>query len=323
MRPRAGVSSRASSSTGNDGYRGHVDELADSSGVLHDPAALRRRLAEAGYLFFRGLLPAGTVRATGAAVLARLRDGGWTDTDGTPSAQPRALNSADGLSDPAFRAALTSAEFNQVPYLAPLRATVRRVLGAAAFSYPVKVLRAVYPERPGRRARGRYVHYDYAVGGGQDMLTSWLPLMGVSPRLGGLAVQPGGHHWPPVPPRPLGGSEPGWATTSYQPGDVLLFHCLTPHAALPNTGSVLRISGDFRWQTPDCPAPSELVLGPAGQGREVFSRLFRDQPWWEPVPAGLNLRPRAELAAAPPGPSRFFAVHPGWQAWRPPPSAVH
>ena len=300
-----------------------MDELADSSAVPHDPAVLRGRLAEAGYLFFRGLLPAGPVRAAGTAVLARLRRGGWTGADGTPSATPRALNTADGLSDPAFRAALTCAEFNQVPYLAPLRTTVRAILGPAAFSYPVKVLRAVYPERPGPRARGRYVHYDYGAGGGQDMLTSWLPLMEIPVRLGGLAVQPGGHHWPPQPPRPLAGSEQGWATTSYQPGDVLIFHCLTPHAALPNTGSALRISGDFRWQAPDHPAPSELVRGPAGQGRELYSRLFQGQPWWEAVPAGLDLRPRAELAATPPGPSRFFAVHPGWQAWRPPPSSVH
>ena len=300
-----------------------MDELADSSGLLHDPAALRGRLAEAGYLFFRGLLPAPTVRAVGAAVLTRLRDGGWTGADGLPSDPPRALNSADGLSDPAFRAALASPEFNQVPYLAPLRATVRQVLGATAFSYPVKVLRAVYPERPGPRARGRYIHYDYGTGGGQDMLTSWLPLMAIPVPLGGLAVQPGGHHWPPRPPRPLAGSEPGWATTSYQPGDVLIFHCLTPHAALPNTSKTLRISGDFRWQVPGRPVSSDLVLGPAGHDRELFSRLFRRQPWWEPVPAGLDLRPRAQLAAEPPGPSRFFAVHPGWQAWQPPPPAVH
>jgi hypothetical protein len=300
-----------------------VDELADSSDVLHEPLILRQRLAEAGYLFFRGLLPADTIQAAGAAVLARLRDGGWVGADGAPAGQPRALNSADGLSDPAFRAALTCAEFNRVPYLGPLRATVREILGPAAFSYPVKVLRAVYPERPGPRARGRYVHYDYGAGGGQDMLTSWLPLMEVPVRLGGLAVQPGGHHWPPQPPRPLGGSEPGWATTDYHPGDVVIFHCLTPHAALPNTSQGLRISGDFRWQTPDHPSPSELVRGPAGHDRELFSRLFKHQPWWQPVPAGLDLRPRAELAAVPPPPSRFFAVHPGWQAWRPPPAAVH
>jgi hypothetical protein len=300
-----------------------VDELADSSSLLGEPDILRQRLAEAGYLFFRGLLPADTIRTVGATVLARLRDGGWVGADGAPSAEPRGLNSADGLSDPAFLAALTCAEFNGVPYLEPLRATVRNVLGPTAFSYPAKVLRAVYPERPGPRARGRHVHYDYGAGGGQDMLTSWLPLTEIPVPLGGLAVQPGGHFWPPQPPRPLSGSEPGWATTSYQPGDVIIFHCLTPHAALPNTTRALRLSGDFRWQAPDHPAPSEFVLGPAGRGWELFSKLFQRQPWWEPVPAGLDLRPRAELAAVPPGPSRFFAVHPGWQAWRPPPAAVH
>jgi hypothetical protein len=58
-------------------------------------------------------------------------------------------------------------------------------------------------------------------------------------------------------------------------------------------------------------------------GWAVFSRLFHDRLWWEPVPVGLDLRPRAELAAKPPGPSRIFAIHPGWQAWRPSPSTVH
>jgi hypothetical protein len=31
-----------------------VDELADSSGLVHDPQALASRLAADGYLFFRG-----------------------------------------------------------------------------------------------------------------------------------------------------------------------------------------------------------------------------------------------------------------------------
>ena len=80
-----------------------------------------------------------------------------------------------------------------------------------------------------------------------------------------------------------------------EPGDVLVFHCLTPHAALPNQGSTLRISGDFRWQRSDEPAPAELVLGPAGRPPEMFSRLFGRERWWEPVAAGLTLRPRAEM----------------------------
>jgi Phytanoyl-CoA dioxygenase (PhyH) len=305
-----------------------VDELADSGGLIDDPDGLRRRLAADGYLFFRGLLPAGQIRAAGQAVLAQLRSGGWVDDRAIPSIQPRAVNSMDALADPAFRAAMFGPAFNQIPYLPALRQVIRRVLGPGAFSYPAKVLRAVYPERPEARPRGRYVHYDYGVSGVQDMLTSWVPLMGIPPRIGGLAVRPGGHLGPPRRPRPLSRSEPGWATTSYKPGDVIIFHCLAPHAALPNQGSALRISGDFRWQRPDQPAPAELIAGSnlaaaSGRSHEMFGRMFGRAPWWEPVPAGLDLYPRAELARLPPGPSRLIRVDPGWQRWRPPSAVVH
>ena len=314
-------------------YGEYVDELADSGGLIDDAAGLRRRLADDGYLFFRGLLPAAQVSAIGQAVLGELRAGGWADDRGIPSIQPRAVNSMDALADPAFRAAMFGPAFNQIPYLPALRQVVRRVLGPGSFSYPAKVLRAVYPERPQARPRGRYVHYDYAVSGVQDMLTSWIPLVDIPVRLGGLAVQPGGHLGPPRRPRPLSPAEPGWATTSYEPGDAIIFHCLTPHAALPNHGSALRISGDFRWQRPDQPVPAELIYGPRASVAtqepqdalmpEMFSRLFRRAPWWEPIPAGLTLYSRARLVGLPPGPSRLIAVDPRWKRWRPPPAAVH
>ena len=318
-----------------------MQELADSNGLIGDRDALADRLAKDGYLFFRGLLPPATVRSAGVAILGQLRADGWSPGPGGPGA----ATVREALADPAFRAAITSPGLNQIPYLPPLRGLVQQLLGPQAFSYPAKVLRAVHPEtqggsgglrwrRPGRplgRPLGRYVHYDYAVSGVQDMLTSWVPLMDVPVRLGGLAVRPGGHLAAPVPPQVLSQREPGWATTGYHPGDVIVFHCLTPHAALPNTDTALRLSADFRWQRADQPAPAELVLGPTGRPRwagtdappELFSRLFGGEPWWEPVPAGLTLRPRAELAAVPPGPSRYFRVHRGWQHWRLPPGAVH
>lgn len=315
----------------NRGYGEPVDELADSSGLVHDQEGLRQRLAADGYLFFRDLLPADQIRAASVAVSERLRSGGWVDDQGRPSVVPRAVNPTDALADLAFRAAVTSAAFNRIPYLPPVRSVVRRILGPDAFSYPAKVLRAVYPENPGTRPRGRYIHYDYGVSGVQDMLTSWIPLVDIPAQLGGLAVWPGGHLSSPVPPRPLSQQEPGWATAPYRLGDVIIFHCLTPHAALPNTGSVLRLSGDFRWQLADRPAPAEMILGPASRSRlspasqppELFSRLFRHHRWWEPIPAGLTLCPRAQMVTAPPHPSRFFTVHPGWRHWHPPPATVH
>ena len=303
-------------------------ELADSNDLIGDRDALTGRLARDGYLFFRGLLPPATVRSAGLAILGQLRAGGWSPGPGGPEV----ATVREALADPAFRAAITSPGLNQIPYLPPLRGLVQQLLGPQAFSYPAKVLRAVHPEGLRRdRPLGRYVHYDYAVSGVQDMLTSWVPLMDVPVRLGGLAVRPGGHLAAPVPPQVLSQREPGWATTGYHPGDVIVFHCLTPHAALPNTNTALRLSADFRWQRADQPAPAELVLGPAGRPRwagtgappELFSRLFGGEPWWEPVPAGLTLRPRAQLAAVPPGPSRYFRVHRGWRHWRLPPGAVH
>ncbi len=289
-----------------------MDELADSRPLADDPVALRARLAADGYLFLRGLLPAEPVRAAGDAVAAALHSGGWTAT-GSPLLGP-AAGPREALADPAYRRAMTSPAFNALPYLAPLRQTVRRVLGPEAFSYPVKVLRAVAPESRAQRTRGRYIHCDYTGSGVQDMLTAWLPLAEVPAALGGLAVRPGGHRDRPRHPRLLTGAERGWGSTDYRPGDVIIFHCLTPHAALPNTGRQLRLSADFRWQQPSRPAPSEMILGPAGRPPELFSRLLGRQPWWEPVPAGLTLRPRSELAARPPGPSGLFAVDPAWQA---------
>jgi Phytanoyl-CoA dioxygenase (PhyH) len=295
-----------------------VDELADSSSLATDPAALRARLAADGYLFLPGLLPEDRVRAAGERVAEALRAGGWTAA-GSPRLRPGA-GPLEALADPSYRAAVTCLAFNALPYLAPLRATVRRVLGPAAFSYPVKVLRAVAPESLSDRTTGRYVHCDYGGSGVQDMLTTWIPLADVPVELGGLAVRPGGHRGRPRRPRLLSAGERGWATTDYRPGDVIIFHCLTPHAALPNAGRRLRLSADCRWQQPGYPVPSEMILGSAGRTPELFSRLLRREPWWEPVPAGLQLRPRAELAARPPGPSQLFAVDPSWQSWRPPPA---
>jgi Phytanoyl-CoA dioxygenase (PhyH) len=306
-----------------------VRELADSAALRTDQAALRQRLAQDGYLFFRGLLRPDDIAAARDGVRAELRLGGWTDGDGRPLGPQRAVNIREALADPSFRAALASRGLNRLPYLPPLRGLVRLLLGPAAFSYPVKVLRTVYPEPPFQITRGRFIHQDFAVSGVQDMLTTWIPLMDIPPQLGGLAVLPGSHLGPPLRPRLLMADEPGWATTDFRPGDVLLFHCLTSHAALPNHADRLRISSDVRWQGVGHAAPAELVLGPmAGQARrgpqvELFGRLLSREAWWEPVPSGLMLQPRGKLISVPPAPSRLFTVHRAWKRWRPPAASVH
>ena len=299
-----------------------MDELSPANALLGDPEALRRRLARDGYLFFRSLLPAAETRAAADDVRAALHRGGWIDDRGHASADRRALNPRDALGDPAFRAALTSPGFNRLPYLAELRRAIRLILGPQAFSYPAKVLRAVYPERPPGVARGRYVHQDYAVSGVQDMLTTWVPLTDMP----GPARRPGG--------AARESSRPAAAPARARPARARLGHHRLPgrrRAGLPlpdlarGAAQPRHLAAAVRGLPLAAPRPAgaaQLVIGPGGQ-RELFSRMFARKPWWEPVPGGMPLIPRERLAAISPGPSRYFTVHPGWKNWRHPDGAVH
>ena len=126
-----------------------MHELADSRGLASDPAALRARLAADGYVFLRGLLPAGRVRAAGEQVAATLRAGGWTAA-GSPLLG-RAAGPREALADPAYRAAVTSLAFNALPYLAPGRDFARLHGGPEGNAMKPWAQRSTIaqPERPG------------------------------------------------------------------------------------------------------------------------------------------------------------------------------
>jgi len=296
-------------------------ELTDSSGIAGDFAALRARLREDGYVFVRGLLDADAVAAVGRAGRRFLQEAGWLEPGVDPDAariRPPAHPSdpSHGWKEPGYRAFASSPAFNQLPYLAPLRRFMGLVMGAGAFSYPVKVAGVVYPEAYVAAHGGRYVHRDYAVVGVQDMFTTWIPLGHIPVELGGLAVAPGSPSRPWRRPHLLDPGAPGWATADYRPGDVLAFHCCTEHAALPNTtADRLRISGEARWQLAEDPVPARVIYGPNNDGVELFSRLFRRAPWWQPVPPGLRIVASMERPAGEPVPaSRYVDLAPGLAA---------
>jgi hypothetical protein len=98
-------------------------------------------------------------------------------------------------------------------------------------------------------------HQDAFYNTGIEMYTTWIPLMDISPAIGGLAIASGVHKngmlhdtaVPPDYPIPRGAiPETAWRTTSYEPGDVLVFTGSTPHSAIPNTSSLIRLSMDLR-----------------------------------------------------------------------------
>jgi hypothetical protein len=284
-------------------------ELVDSGHLLSDGPALRSRIASDGYVFIRQLLPSDTVRGVGSSGLRSLQDAGWTAPGDDPTlASPRlpirAVRMRDAFGDAGYQRILGAPGFNAIPFTSPLKDLMAQILGPMGFCYPLKIPRVVYPARLVPRQPGNFVHKDY--GAVQDMFTCWVPLGDVPRTLGGLAVRPGSHHKASVHPRPYDRLEAGWVTTDYQAGDVLVFHCLTTHAALPNREGRLRFSAEYRWQLADQPAPRRMVIGP--NGHEIGSRMFGRTDWWHPVSQGLTLMDVGGIEdgpVLPAAPSRF------------------
>lgn len=262
----------------------------DSRDLFGDWEALRARIAEDGYVFMGGLLDPDTVSEVGRAGLATLQRAGWTEPlcdplTARPQGRVRAVRMRDALSDPGYRRLLADPGFNRIPFVSPLADLMAQILGPAGFCYPLKLPRIVYPATRVPRQPGNTVHKDY--GAVQDMFTCWVPLGPVPVSLGGLALLPASQHTTRVRHMPLERLERGWVTTDYEPGDVLVLHCLTTHAALPNREDRMRFSAEFRWQLADQPAPRRMVVGP--QGNEIGARLFAGTSWWRSVLPGLSL----------------------------------
>ena len=288
-------------------------ELVDSSRLLGDQAALRARIAEDGYVFFRGLLDPVEIRSVGAGVLGQLQAAGWTEAGCDPvTARPvppvRAVRMADLFGSRTYTRIVLNPRLNRVAYQSGLADVMRDVLGPRGFCYPLRIPRIVYPTSFAPRQPGGYVHKDYR--SVQDMFTCWAPFGEVPCSLGGLALLSGSQTTDRVAPQPLRQLPAGWLTTDYQPGDVLVFHCLTTHAALPNLTDRMRFSVEYRWQLAEQPAPRRLVIGPSGA--EIGSRFLCRYSWWKPVPAGVQLfeedldGTRSRLPAPP---SRFVRFH--------------
>jgi hypothetical protein len=283
-----------------------LGELVESNDVAGDWKALRDRLRRDGYIFVRGLIDPSRVDQARDEALAALVAAGWCDR----SSRPTGPLHPHEWTEPGYRGFALSEAVNRLVYEPGPQRLMGDLLGAGAFAYPVKVPRAVYPDALDPRHKGRFVHQDYRVMGKQDLFTMWLPLEDIPPELGGLAVRPGSSRLGWSKPTRLQPGAAGWVTASYRPGDALVFHCLTWHAALPNRTDRLRLSMDARWQLAADPAPSRLIFGPAGPertgGGELLWRVFGRRPWWHPVPRDLRVvADTAPPVGQPIAPSRY------------------
>lgn len=246
-----------------------MHELTDRSPLLDDARSLRRHLAEDGYLFVRGLLPDEVVGGVRAGVFDALGGAGWLAPEATvaaPVPTPAAVREgAPGYLD-AYAGIQRLQAFHELAHHERLTGLLAGVLDEPLLVHPRKIARTSLP----RDDEYTPPHQDYRlIQGSVDTLTCWVPLGDCPVALGGLRVLEGSHAGglrEVVPGRGPGGlrvdvddADPGWRTTDYRAGDVLVFTSLTVHGALRNDRDHLRFSADFRYQSLREPVASESL----------------------------------------------------------------
>ncbi len=133
--------------------------------------------------------------------------------------------------------------------------------------------------------------------------TAWVPLMSIGQDAGQLAIAKQSHRMGlldhvehdtaysyifrgrkqrGVPMDRLNGQ---WLTTDYAPGDLLLFHSLSVHRALPNRSDRIRLSLDGRFQSLAMPRTwqSEQTILDMREYRKTVQRLATGEGATEPV----------------------------------------
>jgi hypothetical protein len=252
-----------------------IGEMTDSAELMNDPRALRSRLENDGYLFFKGVLPPTAVLAARREVLERLVQVGEI-------AEPAEAGIATGSSRRAELAPDLGGFWKSVSEGASLRTvshgeTMTRIMslvfGEAARPQDYMFLRAAVPGR----ATGLHFDYPFFTRAHDRVATVWMPIGAVPVSDGPLVIVENSHRFRDLIDPMIGfdisrdstrkadfGSDAisfaeqrrtRLLTRNFEAGDIALFGMYTAHGSLDNHSPIsrVRLSCDVRWQPQSLP----------------------------------------------------------------------
>lgn len=231
----------------------------ESQQDLDRPVALRERLAEHGYLFFRGLLDRQPLLQLRREFLEICQKHGWL-LDGTNLLDGKGRSDAySGYFEftDVYREMQLLESFHALPHEPRLLDTFRQIFGVDVLPHARNIARITLP---GSARMTTPSHQDYVfIQGSTETYTVWFPLSDCPIDLGGLMVAAGTHKLGIFPTKEAEGtgglctdvddSKLDWHSSEFMLGDVIVFHSLLIHKAHNNTtADLMRLSCDFRYQ---------------------------------------------------------------------------
>lgn len=234
--------------------------FTESSSLLVNPKALRERWDEDGYLFFRGLLdPAllawGHQRYREALAGEGLIDVTRPDAPIWTHNEPKTRRPCDALGVTVSSRITGAPALNQV---------LRTVFDDEVVWLPIVAHRSGLPSGPIKADDDVFNqrHQDGPFNEGMQFAVCWIPMRDVVPNHGGFAVARGTHkagllHHEAYDFKIRRETVPddAWRSIDFKAGDVLMFHWMTVHAALPNESDEIRTSIDIRAIPAHSPQP--------------------------------------------------------------------
>ena len=269
-----------------------IKEFRVSNDAMDDQAELQRRIADEGYLFFKGLMDADRLRDLRHEMMSAIQRAGWliagTDPlDGIADINMR-FTEGDNEYSEGYAQVYRLENFHRSAHWPEFTDMVATILGGPIMPHPQKIARIWFPKYTEHTTPTHqdYVHFQ----GSWNTVTCWAPVGDCPIELGGLAVIPESHKVKRILDHhfSLGAGglsvdetehedvDPAWHSTNYEMGDALFFPALTIHKALPNyTEDKLRLSLDNRYLKVGEEIADHMLL-PHGPSRLSWDEIYPD-----------------------------------------------
>ncbi|MBX3440593.1 MAG: phytanoyl-CoA dioxygenase family protein [Planctomycetaceae bacterium] len=241
-------------------------QMRESNDIINDTDALRKRLADDGFLLIRDFHDADEVLDARRDMLAMMAHEGKLDPaapmmDGVVHPDPKEL----ATSSVRGREHLKTDSLKRVVYGPRTMGFFDRLLGGESMSYNFQWLRTAGPGA----ASGIHADVVYMGRGSHKLVTCWTPFGHITPDMGPLVVCERSHQWEQViqtygrsdvdrdRTQGLFSNDPAelvdrfggrWVTTTFEPGDAVIVSIFNLHGSLTNMSNKYRISCDTRYQ---------------------------------------------------------------------------
>ncbi|MEP1471041.1 MAG: phytanoyl-CoA dioxygenase family protein [Halieaceae bacterium] len=264
-----------------------MNAFVDSAHLLEDAQALQQQFNSDGYVYIRGLLNKPSLISLRRQIVEICADCNWLLPESDPmEAVTWTMPKIEGENEyfKVYDRIQRLEDFHALAHDPDVMLLMRSLLGTTAFPHPLSIARLVFPEN---RDWSTPPHQDFVNNqGAEDLYACWIPLSNCPKKMGSLSILKGSHRLGLLPVEyalgaghrqaciPVEAESLKWLSGDFSLGDVIVFHSLTVHKALPNDTDCMRISVDFRYQAEGRDI-TERCLRPHFE-REDWSEIYRD-----------------------------------------------